>query len=310
MRVPHARTLLALTAVLALFTFHRTLFARLSEPAYGPLPVPVLSPFAPTPHFVSAPSGPRPESAPPSEAERVAGEIARTERMLTEADGRVARNGSGSSRDDLRHGRERQIESRAAMDQSFYARAMRLTLEARAYAKSALTKLGPADSDPQVVARAIDQTDDALHRAKDVLEDGAGAKLHRRYVALAEDQEGARSLYKQGSLRAAYGRTRDVRDGVLDLLRQCENLPVSKDVARKALRRAEQAMAQTQKEMRGRPSPGAQRLERDAALQLAKARSAYGRRSYRDALLHAKLVERHLQRAMEFHRLAVTSQTG
>jgi hypothetical protein len=309
MRVPHARTLLALTALLALFAINRSLFARLSEPAYGPYPINAISHFDPTTLPTGSHYGPRPEYRTLSEAERVASEIARTDRTLAEAEGRVARNGSGSSRDDLRHGRERQTEARAAMEQSFLARAMRLTLEARAYAKSALTKLGPAENDPQVVARAIDQTDDALHRAKDVLEDGAARKLRRRYAALETEQEEARALYRRGAIRGAYARTREVRDGVLELLRQCENLPVSKDVARKALRRAEEAMAQTQKETRGRSSAGAQRLERDASLQLAKARSAYGRKSYRDALLHAKLVERHLQRAMEFHRLAAT-QTG
>jgi hypothetical protein len=53
-----------------------------------------------------------------------------------------------------------------------------------------------------------------------------------------------------------------------------------------------------------RPASRALRLERDAELQLARARDSFTRNAFRDTLLHSKLVERHLQRAMEANRLA------
>ena len=298
MRPTHARILIALTAVVAISVLGSALFARGPDPVvYGPFPLP------------SNPYGPPHEQRMLSEAERVTREIVRTDRLLSDADGRTARTGNSSSREDLRHGRERQVEAKAAAEQTFYARAMRLTLESRAYAKSALTKVGPAENDPQIVARAMDQTEDALHRAKDLIEEGAGAKQRRRYAVLRKDQEEARRLYANGALRGAYAQTRVVRDGVLELLRQCENLPVSEETARKALRRAERALAQTRREMGPRPSANARNLERNAVLQIGKARVSFGRSSYRDALLHAKLAERHLQRAVDLHRLA-TLQTG
>jgi hypothetical protein len=58
-----------------------------------------------------------------------------------------------------------------------------------------------------------------------------------------------------------------------------------------------------------KPVALAAQLERDAQLQLGRARSSFTRNSYKDALLHSKLVERHLQRAMEARRFA-TNQSG
>jgi hypothetical protein len=248
--------------------------------------------------------GPRPAAVPLTEADRVALEIARTDRAISDAEGRVLRSGSDKAKSDYRNARERQSEAREAKGQSFYARATRLTLEARAYVKSSIIQTGPRENDPEVVGRALDQTDDALGRAKQLLEDAAPMAHRRTFDALHNRQEDARRLYKNGAVRSAYAETREVRVGVLELLEKCADLPVSRDTARRALRRAERAMTQTRKEIGPRPAALAVELEREADLQLARARSSFARNGYKDALLHSKLVERHLQRAMEARRVA------
>lgn len=248
-------------------------------------------------------------SATLQEPERVAREISVTDHAIVAAEGRVTRATSEKARADYRNARLRQNEAKDASGQSFYARATRLTLEARAYVKSALIQAGPAENDPAVVARAISQTDDALGRAREILDGGGTTRLQGIYHDLRTRQEDARRLYKSGAMRGAYAETKEVRNGVLDLLRQCADLPVSRDTARKALRRAERVMSRSKQENGLKDSAQARALEREAAQQLVRARSSFQKNSYRDALLHAKLVERHLQRALEARRVA-TNQNG
>lgn len=304
MRPDHTRILPALLVVAALCLPAPTeLSAGSAGERYGPF-LPVASASGP---YLGA-SAPGSASQPLSEPERVTREIVRTDALLAGAEGRVRRSASDKARSDFRNARGRQAEAKEASGQSFYARANRLTLEARAYLKSALIQTGPPDNDPEVVGRALDQTDDALERGKDIVEAASSSRQRLMLKNLQAKQEEARRLYKNGYIRSAYNGTREVRYGVVDLLRQCADLPVTRDTARRALRRAERVMVQSTKEMGARPAPRALRLERDAALQLARARDSFARSAYRDVLLHSKLVERHLQRAMEANRLA-TNQT-
>lgn len=293
MRRDHARILPALTVAVAFaFPAPTTLSARSTDELYGP--------FLPSAASFGAP----PRTGPLSEGDRVAREIVRTDQMIAGAEGRVRRSGSDKARSDYRNSRERQTEAKEANAQSFFARANRLTLEARAYLKSSLIQAGPAENDPDVVGRALDQTDDALERGKDIVDAASSSRQRLMLKSLQDRQENARRLYKNGVMRGAYAQTREVRSGVLDLLRQCADLPVTRETARQALRRAERVLVQTKKDMGPRAAARAQRLERDAELQLGRARVSFARNAYRDVLLHSKLVERHLQRAMEARRLA------
>jgi len=97
-----------------------------------------------------------------------------------------------------------------------------------------------------------------------------------------------------------------VRDGVLQLLRDCADLPVSETTARKALKRAERARDRADEDLGAAPSAEARRYEREAKAQLQKARLAHARRNYRETLLYAKLVERNLELAVAAQRLAIS----
>lgn len=293
---PDARILPALLAAVALAApAPSSHSARSPAHSYGP--------FLP----VVASHGTESRTPAVSESERVEREIQRTDRMIAAAEGRVRRSASDKAMSDLRSSRGRQAEAKEARSQSFYARANRLTLEARAYLKSALIQSGPPENDPEVVGRALHDTDRALERGKDIVE-GASSSRHRRVLRTLEArQERARRLYKNGAIRGAYAETREVRSGVLALLRQSANLPVSRETARKALRRAERVVEQSGKESGLKASSRALRLEQEAREQLGRARLSFRKDAYRDVLLHAKLVERHIQRALEARRLA-TSQ--
>ena len=299
MRPEHARILPVLLAAAAFSAPTPLPSARSSGSPFGPF-LPVVASHGP----VVASVGSEPRAAPLSESDRVEREIQRTDRLIAGAEGRVHRSASEKALADLRSSRSRQAEAKEARGQSFYARANRLTLEARAYLKSALIQVGPPENDPEVVRRALDETDRALERGKDIVE-GASSSRHRRVLrALETRQERARRLYKNGAIRGAYAETREVRSGVLSLLRQTANLPVSRETAGMALRRAERVVEQAQKDGGAKASPRALRLEAEAREQLDRARLSYRRSAYRDVLLHSKLVERHIQRAVEARRLA------
>ena len=62
---------------------------------------------------------------------------------------------------------------------------------------------------------------------------------------------------------------------------------------------------QAKKELGKNPNASALRLQREAAGQLTKARSAFARREYRDAVIHSRLVERNLENAVAAQRSEV-----
>jgi hypothetical protein len=249
-------------------------------------------------------SDPRQSRPALAESERVAREVIRTNRLLASVEPKVNRSGNDKAKDDLSTAVSRQVEARQAMAESQFARAMRLTLEARAYVKSAGTKVGPLEDDPDAVGRALEQTDDALARARDVIEDSGDPRARRSHETLEVKQRAARDLLKEGKTRRAFAETRQVRDGVLQLLRSAE-LPVSEDAAKKALKRAEHATERAEVDLGARPTLEARRYEREAKAQLQKARVAHARRNYRETLLYAKLVERNLELAVAAQRLAL-----
>lgn len=291
-----ARTLQRTLCLVALGLFLPATAGRatqIDENVYGPFQVRLAA---------SEPPG----STVVSEAERVSREVVRTDRMLGEVDVKVSRSKNEKAKSDLENGRARQQEAKSALTSRFYARAMRLTLEARAFGKSALTKVGPPDQDPDFVARALEQTDDALHRADDLVDGASDPRSRRRFEALEDQQNAARDVFKDGDYPKCYAATRKVRDGVLDLLRQIADLPVPEDVAKRAIRRSERALTQADGELGDHPTVKALRYEREARSQMLKARLSYGRKSYRDALLHAKLVERNLELAVDAERVATS----
>jgi transposase len=298
MRQSHVRILPALVAAAAVVVPARLPLSARSADVYGPF-LPASVQYGPVPSHG--------KEVQLSEGDRVAREILRTDQMIAGADGRIRRSGNDRARSDLKNSRERQVEAREAVVQSFYARANRLTLEARAYVKSALIQAGPPENDPEVVARALDQSDDALARGKDVLEAASATRLLRSLAALRDQQEDARRLYKNGVMRSAYEETREVRSGVVDLLHRCADAPVSRETAKKALRRADQAEAQARKDLGPRNPSQVRRLQHQAEEQLARAHDSFAKSAYRDSFLRAQLVERTLQRALDASRLAVNA---
>src|SRR5437762_1501726 len=112
----------------------------------------------------------------------------------------------------------------------------------------------------------------------------------------------ARELYKAGEIKRAHAKAIGVRDGVLELLRDFDDLPVSLDTASKALQGAEKALERASKELGKSPNASALRLQREALDQLTKARSAFARKEYRDAVIHSRLVERNLENAVAAQR--------
>ena len=237
-----------------------------------------------------------------TEADRVSAELERTERFVGRAQKPILLSKNTRAIKLFTSALDFQSDSREACKVRQYARAERLTLAARDFADRASRMVGPPREDPDYVEHVLRRTDDALDRAKDVLRNGAGRYAWSQHEGLKEEQKDAWKVFKSGDVGSAYKQTLGVREGVLVLLRQLQDLPVPRETAEKAIGGAQAALEQASKELGPRPTPEAVRLVRLAGDYLNKARQSYSRGSYRSALLQAKVVEWHVEHAVDVGR--------
>ena len=236
------------------------------------------------------------------EADRVASELERTERLVGRAQKSILFSKNTRAMKLFTSALDFQSDSREAAKVRQYARAERLTLAARDFADRASRMVGPPREDPDYVDHVLRRTDDALERAKDVLKTGAGRDAWSQHEELKQEQRDAWKVFKGGDIGSAYRQTLGVREGVLALLRQLQDLPVPRETAEKAIGGAQAALEQASRELGPKPSLEAVRLVRLASDYLAKARQSFSRGSYRSALLQAKVVERHVEHAVDVGR--------
>jgi hypothetical protein len=282
--------------------------ARAAAPPAAPAPEPARAPVSgpPGPPLVlAAASASAASPRPVPESERVAADIAWTDRLIAVIRPKVLRSGNAFAKEDLAQARDRQSEARLEFEQDHFARADRLTFEARALARSASVRVGPPQDDPVYVDRALDGARDALDLAGDILDEEANPRGWRRYQALKQEYKGARRDLKEGRTRAAYQGAVAVRDGVLDLLRAGKPAPVTESSAARAIDRAGKAMEWAAKELGSRLNADAVHLKRAAVSQMNKAKGAYQRRDYRDAVIYCRLAERNLEQAVAAQRNGV-----
>jgi hypothetical protein len=237
-----------------------------------------------------------------SEADRVANELERTERFVSRAQRSIVLSKNTRAMKLFASAVDFQSDSREASKVRQYARAERLTLAARDFADRASRMVGPPREDPGYVEHVLRRTDDAIERAKDVLRTGASRSAWRRHEDLTQEQKEAWKVFKGGDVGSAYKQTLGVREGVLVLLRQQRDLPVPRETAEKAIGGAQAALEQANRELGPKPSMEAVRLVRLATEYLVKARQSFNRGSYRSALLQAKVVERHVEHAVNVGR--------
>jgi hypothetical protein len=237
-----------------------------------------------------------------TEADRVSTELERTERFVGRAQKSIVLSKNTRAIKLFTSALDFQSDSREAYKVRQYARAERLTLASRDFADRASRMVGPPREDPDYVEHVLRRTDDALDRAKDVLKTGAGRDAWNQHDALRDEQKDAWKVFKSGDVGSAYKQTLGVREGVLALLRQLQDLPVPRETAEKAIGGAEAALEQANKELGPKPTIEAMRLVRLANEYLAKARQSFNHGSYRSALLQAKVVERHVEHAVDVGR--------
>ena len=237
-----------------------------------------------------------------SESDRVGSELERTERFVTRAQKSILLSKNTRALKLFTSALDFQSDSREACKVRQYARAERLTLAARDFADRASRMVGPPREDPDYVDHVMKRTDDALERAKDVLRTGAGRDSWRRHEDLKQEQKEAWRVFKGGDFNGAYRQTLGVREGVLALLRQLQDLPVPREAAEKAIGGAQAALEQANRELGPKPNVEAGRLVKLASEYLVKARQSFSRGSYRSALLQAKVVERHVEHAVDVGR--------
>ena len=238
----------------------------------------------------------------PTEADRVSAELERTERFVGRAQKSIVLSKNTRAMKLFTSALDFQSDSREACKVRQYARAERLTLAARDFADRASRMVGPPREDPDYVEGVLRRTDDALDRAKDVLKTGAGRDAWSQHDELKQEQKDAWKVFKDGDVGTAYKQTLGVREGVLVLLRQLQDLPVPRETAEKAIGGAQAAIEQANKELGPKPTLEALRLVALANEYLAKARQSFSRGSYRSALLQAKVVERHVEHAVDVGR--------
>jgi hypothetical protein len=236
------------------------------------------------------------------EADRVDSELERTERLVGRAQKSIILSKNTRAMKLFTSALDFQSDSRDAYKVRQYARAERLTLAARDFADRASRMVGPPREDPDYVEHVLRRTDDALDRAKDVLKTGAGRDAWSQHEDLKREQKNAWKVFKNGDVGSAYKETLGVREGVLALLRQLQDLPVPRETAEKAIGGAQAALEQASKELGPKPGVEAVRLVRLANDYMTKARQSFNHGSYRSALLQAKVVERHVEHAVDVGR--------
>ncbi|HLF07524.1 MAG TPA: hypothetical protein VI893_10210, partial [Thermoplasmata archaeon] len=274
--------------------------APTTKAAPAPKPAePATKPAAPATK-PAEPQGPTPTIVP--ESERVARELDRTDRVIARAKRTVEKSKNGRALKALASASDFQADAREAQAQHQYARSQRLTLAAREYADRASRMVGPPREDPEYVESVLKRTDDALDRAKDVLQNGADRHTWDQHESLKHQQKDAWKTFKEGRIEDGYKATLAVRSGVLNLLRKIDDLPVPRETAEKAIDGAKAAMERANKDLGPKPGAEALRFVRLANSYLSKARVSYDRRSYRDALLQAKVVEQNLEKAVDAAR--------
>ena len=99
----------------------------------------------------------------------------------------------------------------------------------------------------------------------------------------------------------------EVRDSVLDLLTEAEDLPIPASTASKALQRVERAVTLAATDLGASPMEEAAEWQREAAGHLAKAKQSYGRKDYRSTMIYSKLALRVLDQAVTAQRNGVKS---
>lgn len=246
----------------------------------------------------------------PSEAVRSEQELLHTDRLIRVLRAKIHRSGNTGAQERFLQARQRAQEARQAFEQSQYARASRLTIEARTLAREAAFMVGPPDEDPAYVARMLDRAEEALHLAREVIDQGAGPSLWKRYNGLKHDLSDARELHEEGDTREAYLSAIAVRDAVLGLLTEAEDLPIPASTASKAVRRVEQAIQRVEKDWGANPREEAERWRRQASGHLAKAKQSYARKDYRSSVLYSKLALRVLDQAVTAQRNGVKSDAS
>ena len=105
------------------------------------------------------------EAEPTPEAERLLKELLHTDRLISVLRPKVFRSGNSAAQEHFGDAIGREQEARQAYDLRLYARASRLTREARSLARESAVMVGPPEEDPVYVSRAIEHARDALRLA-------------------------------------------------------------------------------------------------------------------------------------------------
>jgi len=306
-----ARITLSLACVLVTGTFAGTAestrtasqyWGRTARPAVATAPSQAVGPL---PSHLQ--SGIEPVAKAPSEQERLQHDLLHTDRLIRVLRAKISRSGNSRAQERFTAAMKREREARDAFDQSHFARSSRLTHEARTLAREAAVMVGPPEEDPAYVARTLDRSAEALTLALEVFDQGAGGSIWKRYNGLKNDLTRARELHKEGDTREAYRVALEVRNSVLDLLTEAEDLPIPASTASKALQRVEQAVTRASKELGPSPREEAAEWQREASGHLSKARQSYGRKDYRSTMIYSKLALRVLDQAVTAQRVGVKS---
>ena len=280
-------------------------WGRTARPPTATAPSPAVGPY-----FTAGPSLPSAAAlaaTPLTESERLEEDLLHTDRLIRVLRAKIHRSENPGAQERFVAAMKREREARDAFRQSHLARASRLTLEARALAREAAFMVGPPEEDPAYVARALDRAGEALALALEVFDQGAGSTVWKRYHGLRNDLAAARDLHKGGDTRQAYRKAIVVRDAVLDLLTEADDLPIPASTASRAVRRVEQAIDRVAKDLGAKPGDEAARWQRAASDHLSKAKQSYARKDYRSAVIYSKLAVRVLDQAVTAQRNGVKS---
>ena len=139
-------------------------------------------------------------------------ELDKTDRMIERADEAVKEAGSVIGSLHLKRAIRLQDNAKEAFQEIAFRKAIKLTLSARQQAKKAVGAVQASDNNSNKVQREIEQTDDILERANEMVRHSTSQKVSSILEAAIKTQVGAKEFFRNHRLMIALKATLKARD--------------------------------------------------------------------------------------------------
>ena len=227
--------------------------------------------------------------------DRLSEELDRTDEIIAEASEAVDVSGDDAAEALVEQAVELQTQARARFDDGHYRESAALTARARRLAQRALRMVSGGEIDPDMVARQLAITDEAIDRATPIVEDSGVSEAADILSNAVDIQASAQAAYDDGDYANALRLTRQARQ----LVRRAVVLAGGGsggdiDTARvaAALAQTDEVIAEVTPIVEDSGNPDAEELLSNAVDAQTEAQASFDDGEYRDAVAQTMAARR------------------